>query len=44
MSVAAETLIARQPTDWRRILPIVFQSRALDDLEESQLVPARDVL
>ena len=44
MSVAAETLAATHAADWRRILPVVFHSRALDDLEESQLVPAREVL
>ena len=44
MSVAAETLAATHAPDWRRILPVVFHSRALDDLEESQLVPAREVL
>ena len=44
MSVAAETFAATRAVDWRRILPAVFQSRALDDLEESQLVPAREVL
>src|SRR5712671_4738030 len=44
MSVAAETLVTTSTADWRRILPVVFQSRALDDLEESQLVPAREVL
>ena len=44
MLVPAEAVGAMQSIDWRRILPIVFQSRALDDLEESQLVPAREVL
>ncbi len=44
MSVAAETLAATPAVDWRRILPTVFRSRALDDLEESRLVPAREVL
>ncbi len=44
MSVAAEAFVAGHPDDWRRILPFVFQSRALDDLEESQLVPSKEVL
>ena len=44
MSVAAESLVVSPPDSWRRILPFVFQSRALDDLEESQLVPAKEVL
>jgi 2-oxoisovalerate dehydrogenase E1 component len=30
--------------DWPRVLHTVFTSRALDDLEESRLVPARKVL
>jgi 2-oxoisovalerate dehydrogenase E1 component len=30
--------------DWPRVLATVFLSRALDDLEESRLVPARKVL
>jgi len=30
--------------DWRRLLPTVFASRALDALEESRLVPERKVL
>ena len=44
MSVAAEALLPGRSEDWRRILPVVFQSRALDDLEEDRLVPAREVL
>jgi 2-oxoisovalerate dehydrogenase E1 component len=44
MSVAAEALLPGRSEDWRRILPVVFQSRALDDLEENRLVPAREVL
>src|ERR1700685_4554417 len=44
MSLAAEALSAATSDDWQRILPVVFQSRALDDLEETQLVPAREVL
>ena len=44
MSLPAEALSAATPDDWQRILPVVFQSRALDDLEETQLVPAREVL
>jgi len=32
------------PVDWRRVLRTVFRSRALDDLEESRLLPARKVL
>ena len=31
-------------TDWRELLRTVFISRALDALEESQLVPERKVL
>jgi 2-oxoisovalerate dehydrogenase E1 component len=30
--------------DWRRVLATVLRSRALDDLEESRLLPARQVL
>ncbi|HXQ32248.1 MAG TPA: thiamine pyrophosphate-dependent enzyme [Steroidobacteraceae bacterium] len=44
MLVPAEAVASTQSLDWRRVLPIVFQSRALDELEESQLVPAREVL
>ncbi|MGH8309988.1 MAG: thiamine pyrophosphate-dependent enzyme, partial [Steroidobacteraceae bacterium] len=32
------------PIDWPRVLSTVFLSRALDDLEETRLVPARKVL
>jgi 2-oxoisovalerate dehydrogenase E1 component len=44
MSLPAEALSAPRLDDWRRLLPFMFQSRALDDLEESELVPAREVL
>src|SRR3974390_3928441 len=30
--------------DWRRVVATVLRSRALDDLEESRLLPARKVL
>ncbi|MBS0374187.1 MAG: pyruvate dehydrogenase [Proteobacteria bacterium] len=30
--------------DWRRVLGLVLRSRALDDLEESRLLPQREVL
>jgi 2-oxoisovalerate dehydrogenase E1 component len=32
------------PIDWRRVVTSVFRSRALDELEESRLLPARQVL
>jgi 2-oxoisovalerate dehydrogenase E1 component len=32
------------PVDWRRVVASVLRSRALDDLEESRLLPARKVL
>lgn len=32
------------PLDWQRVLSVVLRSRALDDLEESRLLPARKVL
>jgi 2-oxoisovalerate dehydrogenase E1 component len=32
------------PVDWRRVISCVLRSRALDDLEESRLLPARKVL
>jgi 2-oxoisovalerate dehydrogenase E1 component len=32
------------PVDWRRLVCTVMRSRALDDLEESRLLPARKVL
>jgi 2-oxoisovalerate dehydrogenase E1 component len=32
------------PVDWRRLIETVMRSRALDDLEESRLLPARKVL
>jgi 2-oxoisovalerate dehydrogenase E1 component len=47
MSVSAQRFPAREgwsAPDWRRLLPIVFASRALDALEESRLVPERKVL
>ncbi len=44
MSLAAEVLSAPRADDWPRLLPFMFQSRALDDLEESELVPGREVL
>jgi 2-oxoisovalerate dehydrogenase E1 component len=44
MSLPAEALDPPRLDDWRRLLPFMFQSRALDDLEESELVPAREVL
>ena len=44
MSVAAEATRPVQSVDWRRVLKTVFESRALDDLEEATLVPAREVL
>jgi 2-oxoisovalerate dehydrogenase E1 component len=36
--------VAGTAVDWRRVLGTVFVSRALDDLEESRLVPDRKVL
>jgi 2-oxoisovalerate dehydrogenase E1 component len=32
------------PVDWRRLVATVLRSRALDDLEESRLLPGRKVL
>ena len=37
-------LVSVAAVDWRRVLATVLRSRALDDLEESRLVPARQVL
>lgn len=44
MSAAAETLRDTLPIDWPRVLRTVFRSRAIDEVEETQLVPAREVL
>ena len=44
MSVLAAAFPPVAPVDWRRVLKTVFQSRMLDELEESELVPAREVL
>jgi len=44
MSLPAEALSLPRLDDWPRLLPFMFQSRALDDVEESELVPAREVL
>jgi 2-oxoisovalerate dehydrogenase E1 component len=47
MSVSARRFPASEgpaAPDWRRLLPFVFASRALDALEESRLVPERKVL
>jgi 2-oxoisovalerate dehydrogenase E1 component len=44
MSVPAELLDPAQSIDWRGVLKTVFESRALDELEEAELVPAREVL
>ncbi len=42
-SVANEPASA-PPVDWHRLVTTVMRSRALDDLEESRLLPARKVL
>ena len=47
MNATRETLpapLSADAPDWRRALDIALQSRALDDLEESVLSPARKVL
>ena len=31
-------------TDWRRVVSLLQRSRALDDIEETRLVPERKVL
>ena len=31
-------------TDWRRVASLLYASRALDDIEETRLVPERKVL
>ncbi len=33
-----------RPVDWRRVVALVHQSRALDDIEEQRLLPQRKVL
>lgn len=42
--VAKREIVAAPAIDWRRVLHTVQVSRALDDLEESRLFPARKVL
>ena len=44
MSVPAAALPIAAPVDWRRVLKTAFMSRALDELEENELVPSREVL
>src|SRR5215475_11079127 len=35
---------AAAPTDWRRVVSLLLASRALDDIEETRLLPERKVL
>jgi 2-oxoisovalerate dehydrogenase E1 component len=42
-SIASRPALAT-PVDWRRVVALVLRSRALDELEETRLLPARKVL
>src|SRR3974377_1218673 len=41
---ASAAFAAAPQTDWRRIASLLHASRALDDIEETRLVPERKVL
>jgi 2-oxoisovalerate dehydrogenase E1 component len=40
----AAAAVAGTSPDWRRVASLLQASRALDDIEETQLVPQRKVL
>jgi 2-oxoisovalerate dehydrogenase E1 component len=40
----AAAAVAAAPPDWRRVASLLHASRALDDIEETRLVPERKVL
>jgi 2-oxoisovalerate dehydrogenase E1 component len=42
--MAAEAVSRRPPPDWRRIARTVLVSRRMDDIEETRLVPEKEVL